>query len=179
VTVKLIGPGRLERVLEDADKAAGVYRFAWSGSTPEGAPEPEGNWRLSVTATDDLGRASTADRVFSLNRTLGALGVAPRLFRVRPQGPAMRATFTLARAATVLARVETASGAVIANVARVRLPAGTRTLRWHGRVGRKALVHTGRYVLRVVATNSVGRMDLTRPFTVRRVASPGAGSPRR
>jgi hypothetical protein len=91
----------------------------------------------------------------------------------------MRATFTLARAATVLARVETASGAVIANVARVRLAAGTRTVRWHGRVGRNALVHTGRYVFRVVATNQVGRMDLKQPFTVRRVASPGAGTPRR
>jgi hypothetical protein len=30
-----------------------------------------------------------------------------------------------------------------------------------------------------VATNQVGRMDLKQPFTVRRVASPGAGTPRR
>ena len=179
VTAKLVGPGRMERVLEDTAKGPGTYRFAWSGTTPEGAPEPEGNWRLSVTATDDLGRSSTADRVFSLNRTLGGLGVAPRLFRVRPQGPAMRATFTLARPATVLARVETGSGAVIANVARVRLAAGTRSVRWHGRIGRRSLAHTGRYVFRVVATNQVGRMDLKQPFAVRRVASPGAGSPRR
>jgi hypothetical protein len=77
----------------------------------------------------------------------------------------------------VLVRVETPTGAVIANVTRGRLAAGTRTIRWAGRAGR-TLVHTGRYVLRVVATNSVGRMDLSQPFTARRVASPRAPAPR-
>jgi hypothetical protein len=177
VVVKLVGPGRVERILEEADKAAGTYPLAWNGSTPQGAPEAEGNWRLSVNATDDLARASTAERVFSLNRTLARLSVAPRFFRVRPRGTTLRATFTLSRPSTVLVRVETPTGAVIANVTRGRLAAGTRTIRWAGRAGR-TLVHTGRYVLRVVATNSVGRMDLSQPFTARRVASPRAPAPR-
>ena len=178
VVVKLIGPGRAERLLEEADKPAGTYPLAWNGSTPEGVAEAEGNWRLSVSATDDQGRASTADRVFSLNRTLGRLSVAPRLFRVRPRGTTLRATFTLSRPSTVLVRVETPTGAVIANVTRGRLPAGTRSIRWAGRIGRTSLLHTGRYVLRVVATNVVGRMDLAQPFTARRVASPRAPNPR-
>jgi hypothetical protein len=177
VVVRLVGPGRVERILEEADKAAGTYPLAWNGSTPQGAPEAEGNWRLSVNATDDLARASTAERVFSLNRTLASLSVAPRFFRVRPRGTTLRATFTLSRPSTVLVRVETPTGAVIANVTRGRLAAGTRTIRWAGRAGR-TLVHTGRYVLRVVATNSVGRMDLSQPFTARRVASPRAPAPR-
>jgi hypothetical protein len=178
VVVKLLGPGRVERILEEADKPAGTYPLAWNGSTPQGGPEAEGNWRLSVSATDDLGRSSAADRVFSLNRTLGQLSVAPRLFRVRPTGTTLRATFTLARPATVVARVETLTGAVITNVTRARLPAGARSIRWAGRVGRRTLVHTGRYVLRVIATNPVGRMDLAQPFTARRVASPRGPTPR-
>jgi hypothetical protein len=177
VVVKLVGPRRVERLLEEADKPAGTYPLAWNGSTAAGAPEAEGNWRLSVSATDDVGRASAADRVFSLNRTLGRLTVTPRLFRVRPSGSTLRATFTLARPATVVVRVETPTGAVITNVTRGRLPAGPRSIRWAGRVGR-TLLHTGRYVLRVIATNPVGRMDLVQPFTARRVASPRAPAPR-
>jgi hypothetical protein len=178
VVVRLVGPGRVERLLEEADKPAGTYSLPWTGSTPEGGAEPEGNWRLSVTATDDLGRPSAADRVFSLNRTLGRLAVAPRLFRVRPTGTTLKATFTLARPATVVVRVETPTGAVITNVTRARLAAGTRSIRWAGRIGRRTLLHTGRYVLRVIATNAVGRMDLAQPFTARRVASPSAPAPR-
>jgi hypothetical protein len=178
VVVKLVGPGRVERLLEETDKPAGTYPLTWNGATPEGAAEREGNWRLSVTATDDLGRASAADRVFSLNRTLGGLAVAPRLFRVRPSGTTLRATFTLSRPSTVVVRVETPTGAVITNVTRARLAAGTRSIRWAGRIGRRTLLHTGRYVLRVIATNAVGRMDLAQPFTARRVASPRAPAPR-
>jgi hypothetical protein len=178
VVVRLVGPGRVERVLEEADKPAGTYALAWNGSTPAGAPEAEGGWRLAVSATDDLGRASVADRVFSLNRTLGRLAVAPRLFRVRPSGSVLTAGFTLARPASVVVRVETPTGAVITNVTRARLPAGTRTIRWAGRIGSRTLLHTGRYVLRVIATNAVGRMDLAQPFTARRVASPRAPAPR-
>lgn len=174
VVVKVVGPGGVERLLEEADKPAGTYRLTWPG-----ANEAEGSWRLSVSATDDLGRTSAADRVFALNRTLGRLSVAPRVFRVRPRGAALQARFTLARPSTVVARVETPTGAVVANVARVRLAAGARTVRWSGRIGRRSLLHSGRYVLRVVATNAVGKMDLAQPFTARRVASPGAGAPRR
>ena len=43
------------------------------GSPPAlGRPGAEGTWRFVVSATDDLGRASTMERTFSLNNTLGA-----------------------------------------------------------------------------------------------------------
>jgi hypothetical protein len=114
--------------------------------------------------------ATAADRVFSLNRTLAALAVRPSLVRVRKrEGGRLTATFTLARSATVTARVETTSGAVIALAARKRLAAGAQSLSWNGRVGRGA-AHTGRYVLRVIAVNELGRTDLAREFSVRRVA---------
>ncbi|MGH3105031.1 MAG: phosphodiester glycosidase family protein [Gaiellaceae bacterium] len=172
VAVNLIGPDKVARELEAGAKTAvGVYRHAWNGLTAEGAPEVEGGWRFSVTAVDDLGRSSTADRLFSLNRTLGSLSVAPSVLRVSPSGGALRAGFTLARAAKVTATVETATGAVITVAGGGSFEAGPATIVWNARVGRR-LVHTGRYVLRIRAVNEIGRADLTAPFSVRRVAGP-------
>ncbi len=172
VTVNLIGPGGVTRVVETAPKASGTYRFTWNATGPEGQPERDGRWRLNVTAVDEAGASTAADRAFLVNRTLGALAVRPALVRVRPRtGGTLSATFRLARAATVTARVETPTGAVIAVAARKRLGAGTRTLTWNGMVGRRPAA-TGRYVLRVVAVNGLGKVDLAQPFTVRRVAAP-------
>ncbi len=65
----------------------------------------EGSWRFSVTATDDLGRTTTADRQFALNQTLGSL-------QVTPTSGGATATFQLAHAATVTVTVEKANGIV-------------------------------------------------------------------
>ena len=171
VTVRLVAPDREVRVLDQGEKAPGVYRLTWSAAEAEGGGEPEGDWRLSVGAVDDLGRSSSAERAFSVNRTLAALRVAPTLLRVGPAGARLRATFTLARRARVTATVETMTGATVALAARRTLPAGAQTLEWNGRVGRRSLLHSGRYVLRIAASNEIGRVDLTAPFVARRVAA--------
>jgi hypothetical protein len=170
VVVSLVGPDGVERRLEEGAKTPGTYRFSWNGARPDGAPEVEGRWRLSVAAVDDAGQTSTADRPFSLNRTLGSLSVSPSLLRVRPQGPVLNASFTLTRQSDVRVVVESAAGAVVAVAARVRLAPGPQTLAWNGRVSGGRLAHTGRYVLRVTATNELGKMDLAQPFSVRRAA---------
>jgi hypothetical protein len=169
VTVNLIGPDRAARPLDADAKAAGVYRLSWNGTTTAGTPEPEGTWRFSVTSVDDTGVTSTAERAFALNRTLGGLSVSPPVLAVRPNGPTIRATFTLTRAAQVTATVHSASGALFAVVGRASLPAGTQTISWNGRAGR-TLAYSGRYTLKVTATNAFGRVDLSAPFSVRRVA---------
>ena len=46
-------------------RAPGTYKFNWTGNG-----RPEGSWKFSVTATDDLAQISTAERTFSLNNTL-------------------------------------------------------------------------------------------------------------
>jgi flagellar hook assembly protein FlgD len=168
-TVDLAGPNGAVYRLDEGPKVAGVYRFSWDGTTPEGAPAGEGRWILRVTAVDDLERTSTAQRAFSLNRTLGGLTVAPALLRVRPNGPVLRTRFTLTRPARVAMRVETRAGAVVAIVSNRRMARGTHTIAWRGQAGRR-LVHTGNYVVRVIAVNELGRSELTRPFAVRRVA---------
>jgi hypothetical protein len=151
-TVSLIGPDKVARTLDEGDKSAGTYRYDWTG---EGAPE--GQWRLSVTAVDDQGQSSTADRIFFLNRTLADLDVAGR-----------RAQFTLTRPATVTVTVRRRTGAIVATVvSRKSLAAGRHTLTWNGRAGRRK-APTGRYQLRVTAVNTVGRIELAGEFAHRR-----------
>jgi flagellar hook assembly protein FlgD len=170
VTVSLVGPDGVARTLDAGDKVPGVYRFTWAGTTPEGGPEPDGRWRLTVSGVDDRGLTTSANRQFSVNRTLGGLSVRPSLVRVRKRtGGKLAASFTLVRDAVVTLRVETLAGAVVTVGARKRLPAGPQTLTWNGRVGKQP-ARTGNYVLRVIAKNQVGAMDLAARFRVRRLA---------
>ena len=167
VTVRLVGPGTT-RVLDSGQRAPGVYRFTWTGTTAEGAREVEGQWRLAVSAVDDQGQASSAERPFSLNRTLGSLAV-PASVRITPRGGRIRAAFTLSRRARITATVETAGGAVIRTLVRARqFPAGSQAVTWNGRDARGVLAHGGRYAIRVVASNEVGRVEDSKPFTLRR-----------
>jgi hypothetical protein len=168
VKVDLLGPGGAARRIDEGVKAPGVYRFTWNGARPDGTPEQEGRWRLSVSATDDLGRASTAERAFGLNRTLGGLAVSPSVLRVRANGPAVAARFTLTRPARVTGRIETRTGAVVAVVATRQLGAGTHSLAWRGRTAAGGLAHNGAHVFRVVAENQLGATELAQPFAVRR-----------
>lgn len=170
VDVALVGPRRIRRGLDAGEKAPGTYRFAWNGLAPGGAAEPEGNWRLRVTATDDLGRTSRADRVFSLNRTLARLVLAPPRVRVGPRGGRLSARFTLTRTARVTVTVETRVGVTVASPARRTFRAGSHSVTWNGRVAARSLAHSGSYVLRVRAANAIGSVDLVAPFVVRRVA---------
>jgi len=108
VTATLIGPDRVPRPVDSGQRGPGVYRFVWPATRPDGTTEPEGGWRFNVTAVDDKGQTSVADRLFSLNLTLGALAASPD---VLPLGAGMlRATYTLAHPAHVNARIETATG---------------------------------------------------------------------
>lgn len=174
VTVNLIGPDKAARPLDSGAKGLGVYRLGWAGVSTAGTPEPEGTWRLAVTAVDDQGQSSTADRYFALNRTLGGLSVSPSVLLVRPNGPSVQASFTLTRPAKVAATISSASGALFAVVARTTLDAGAQTIGWNGKAGR-TLAHSGRYTFRIAATNEFGRVELTAPFTVRRVTAAKGG----
>jgi len=157
VVARLVGPDGSEQVLDSGLKSAvGFYRSTWAG------PGAEGAWRYVVTATDDLGRASTAERSFSLNTTLGAVRVETP--RVTTRGT-VRVAFTLARTAQVRARITTAGGAFVASLTPRNLGPGTRSLSWRVRKAR-----AGRYQIRVTAQNEVGAVTLGAPFNVRRAS---------
>ena len=112
-------------------------------------------------------RTSTAERPFTLDKTIGFLQ-APASVSVRRAGSTLRGSFVLAHPAQVRATIERPSGVVLRRLFARSLDTGTVPVSWNGRDDRGALVLAGRYVLRVTATNELGTMSLTRPFRVRR-----------
>jgi hypothetical protein len=164
VTATLSGPTRGTQTLAADAEQPGVHTLQWDGQ-----PGTEGAWRFQVTATDDQGHTTTAERDFVLDDTLGSLAVAPATATLRPKARSvLTATFQLAHAATVTATVETRSGIVIATLLNGKLQPGPQKVLWNGRTGTGSLAFGGDYQVRVVATNSIGAVTLIGPFTAHR-----------
>jgi hypothetical protein len=171
VTAQLLGPGRSTVPIFSGQQQPGTFPFTWNGTTPDGARYPEGKWRFVVSATDDLGRASTVERDFSLNLTLG-YPKADGGTLVVPRGqPRIVALFTLTHAATVTSQIETRSGVVLRRLGTRPYQPGSVQVAWDGVTTSGAVVYSGRYVARVIAKNELGTVDLSAPFVVRRVAA--------
>jgi hypothetical protein len=168
VSAQLLGPGGAAVPVFLGQQQPGVYPFTWTGVTPEGAPFPEGGWRFVVSATDDLGRPSTIERDFSLNLTLAQPRTAGGTLVVPRARPRTVALFTLTHPATVTSRIETRSGVVLRTFARKSYDSGFVQVAWDGVTRSGAVVYSGSYVARVLATNALGTVDLTAAFRVRR-----------
>jgi hypothetical protein len=170
VTANLLGPDGVPRFTFSGPAAPGTYPLDWPGTKPDGTPEAEGRWRWVVSATDDLGQVSSAERPFQLNRTLGfAAPVVPAL-AVPRTAPRAVATFRLTRAATVTSRIETVSGVLLRTLPRQRAGAGELEVAWDGKTDGGAVVYSGRYLAEVTATTGIGAVTLGAAFIVRRVA---------
>jgi flagellar hook assembly protein FlgD len=161
VQATLVAPDKSVREIDSGQRAPGMYRFTWPG-----ADEPEGQWRFSVSATDDQGQTSTADRLFAVNETLGNLSVRPSSFRLGKQR--LSGSVAVAHPAQLSVTVETATGVVLRVLARQAVKPGTFAFSWDGRNGARRLVARGRMQIHVVATNTLGRAELYAPFTARR-----------
>jgi exopolysaccharide biosynthesis protein/flagellar hook assembly protein FlgD len=168
VTATLIAPDKTVRPIDSGPRTPGTYKFTWTGKTADGTVEPEGSWRFNVTATDDQGVASSADRIFQLNNTLAALSVQPTAVKLKKKGTRVVGSFTLAHPALVTATVETAVGIVVRSLSRGQLAAGQHSVTWNGRNGIGGLAFGGAYRLHVSASNDLGKVDLRAPFTARR-----------
>jgi hypothetical protein len=156
VTASVIGPDGTEHALDSGSRDPGIYRFSWN------AYEAEGTWHWNVQATDDLGRASTADQTFRYDLTLARL-VVPKSSR-----DGVQATFTLSRPASVSVQIETKLGTVVKTRPPASLDAGAQSLSWDGTTSTGAPAPAGSYVVRVTAVSTVGTSDLSAPFTLRR-----------
>jgi len=157
VTAKLIAPDGTTDVLENAvQQPPGSYTFTAPAFTVEGT------WHWNVTATDDLGQASTVDRTFRYDTTLTGL-TAPR---VATGTAAIR--FTLSRPATVKLQIETQGGIVIETLPAASLQAGAQSLAWDGSLTTGTRAYAGEYVAHVFVTSSVGTSDLSVPFSYKR-----------
>ncbi len=167
VTAGIVGPDRIPRQTQTGQREPGVYRLTWSGRTAQGAPEPEGLWRWVINAVDDQQQQSSVTRSFYLNNTLGYLRVRPSRLVVRRRGGTLRVRFRLAHPALVTVTIETASGARVRTIQR-RLRPGQMSIRWDGRYGNGVRAFSGSYVARVRTSNTFGRAELARRFSVRR-----------
>jgi hypothetical protein len=169
VSVGLVGPDNVARQSFSGAVVAGTYPIAWTGRTADGAPEPEGRWRWTLSATDDLGRASSFERAFALNLTLGfGKGLSPAL-SVPRRNPRGVATFAVTRAATATTRIETTAGTLVRKLAvGTGVQPGTATVTWDGKTDKGVSVHSGTYVARMTAKNELGSVGLAARFTVRR-----------
>jgi len=167
VTASLVGPDRIPRQTQTGERQPGLYRLNWSGRTAQGAPEPEGPWRWVINAVDDQQQQSSVTRSFYLNNTLGYLRVRPVRVLVRRRGGTLRVGFRLAHPALVTVTIETASGARVRTIQR-RLRRGQMSIRWDGRYGNGVRAFTGPYIVRVRTSNTFGRAELARRFSVRR-----------
>ncbi|NUR75328.1 MAG: hypothetical protein HOQ28_03450 [Thermoleophilia bacterium] len=157
VTAQLIGPDGVSRPLESAvQHDPGSYPFTYS------AFDREGTWHWNVTATDDLGRASTIDRPFRFDTTLRGVA-APKLAR----GTAS-IRFTLSRAASIRLRIETRSGVLVRALRPVALQAGPGSVVWDGTLPHGTRAYGGAFVAHVFATSEVGTSDVAVPFGFRR-----------
>jgi len=159
VVATLLGPADSKLTLVNAAEPAGVYALDWNGSAG-GSPVPEGEWTLTVTATDDRGVTTSAQRTFSLDDTLSSLAVD-----IGRRG-LPTATFQLTRAATVVVRIERPNGVPVATLRSGPEAAGSQRVTWRGRIGRRTAPR-GRYQVEVVATSSVGTSSLAAPFSFR------------
>jgi flagellar hook assembly protein FlgD len=161
VTATLTGPDGTTVPLASDDEQPGPHTLTWDGRNADGAPAAEGSWRFEVTATDDLGRTSTAQRTFTLDDTLGSLAVAG------PAGTrAATATFQLTRAASVVVTVERRNGIVVATLLRGDLEPGPQRVSWDGRRSNGKAAPNGGYQIYVEATSTVGKVSLLAPFTL-------------
>lgn len=164
VTAELLGPDGSKISLDSGERTPGTYKFSWKGVDAAGKVLPEGRWIWRVSAVDDLGRSSSAERPFLLNVTLKGLTVDPAV--VRP-GSGARIAVDLARPARLTIRIETRTGTVLRTLASRSADTGHVTVSWDGRIGGRR-VPAGTYLVRATATNEVGTADLTRAIQAAR-----------
>jgi hypothetical protein len=156
VTASVVAPDGSVHTLDSGSRQPGIYRFTWS------TYDAEGTWHWNVKATDDLGRASAADQPFRVDRTLAALRVQ------KSARGGVSVGFTLSRPASVLLRIETSAGTVVAAGTPEPLDAGTQSLSWDGSRSTGAPAPAGTYLARIVATSAIGVCDLAATFQLRR-----------
>jgi len=158
----------------DIAREPGEYDVAFPPATltPEGEPASplppaEGRWTLTVSALDDQGLGSTATRRFTVNSTLASLRIAPVRVVVRRTGGRAVIRWTQSRAGRVKVTIETPEGVVVRTVSNAVLGAGAQAAVWDGRGANRKPVGTGRYVVRVTATNELGAVSLGGGIVVR------------
>jgi hypothetical protein len=169
VTASIIEPDGTTAYTESGARLPGVYKVNWPGSRAKRRAQTLGRWRWVVTATDDQKKASSVERGFWVNDTLGFLRVSPKAIRFRAnRRNAVVARFQVAHSARVIGSIWTRSGVPVRRLKPVKLGPGRRMLRWDGRYASRRLAYRGTYVFKVFAQNAYGPVQLAQAFVVLR-----------
>ncbi len=182
---KLANPSSVNVTLQAPDGSAAFSRTLDAqpaGSylvpfQPGAAQVAEGSWKLSVIASDELGKQSAMTQQFTVDNAIGFLAVsAPKLF-LPPGGRDLTISWKMgAAAARVVATVETKDGTVVRTLVTGKFPAGDRSVVWNGLDRAQKRVKGGVYRAHLVARSAVGTVELVKTFTVRRIVGPPKGS---
>jgi hypothetical protein len=132
----------------------------------------QGRWKLTVSAADDVGQSSEMTQAFLVNSTIGFLATAPKKLFLPPAGRDLRIGWKQTKDARVLVTVETPAGEVVRTLAKRRYSPGPQGVTWNGLDRAKKAVKGGKYVVRVVARNPLGTIDLTHDLRVQRIVGP-------
>ena len=89
-----------------------------AASKPRPPSRPQGRWKLTVTATDDIGQPSEMTQSFVVNTTIGFLSTAPGKLFLPPKGRDLRIRWKQSKSASVVVTVETRAGEVVRTLAR-------------------------------------------------------------
>jgi hypothetical protein len=180
VTVRLVAPDGTTRFTDTGARVPGSsYPYTFNGRRADGSSDLEGTWQWLVSATDDLGRASSAQRTFTLDNTLGFVSVKPAVLRAYPNGPSLVIGYRLSRTARVTVSIQNTVGALVRTLTTTTNVAGDVAVAWDGRNANGAVVPTGAYVAHVTATSKIGTVDQSVLFQVQRVAPPPKKKPKK
>jgi hypothetical protein len=142
------------------------------GVAATSAGPAQGRWTLTVTATDDIGQPSEMTQSFLVNTTIGFLAANPNKLFLPPRGRDVRITWKQTKTAKVTVTIETRKGEVLRTLAKRSYTAGVRGVTWNGLDRTQKAVKGGGYVVRVVARNPLGTIDLARNLQVQRIVGP-------
>jgi len=168
VTATLTAPDGSVASTQSSDaQAPGTYQVPFP---PAQQTPAQGVWKLTVTATDDLGAQTTMTRSFTVDDSIGFLQTsAPRLF-LPPGGRDLTISWQMGAPARVVATVETKAGVVLRTLAVGRYAVGDRSVVWNGldRTGKRP--KGGVYQAHLVARSAFGTVELVKTFTIRQIA---------
>jgi len=139
-----------------------VVEPSWVSRVVSSPAMPEGAWRWVVEATEvGSGETSRMERLFRVNRTLGHLRLSRERMRVTAaKGGRLGASVELTRPARLSAVVLGPDGLVRRVLFRGPARPGRKAWRWNGRASTGKVVVSGRYSIRVTATNGLGAVSL-------------------
>jgi Phosphodiester glycosidase len=165
VHLRLIRPDGTVRWEYRAFRSPGTITHDLSGRLREG------RWRWIISGVDRNGRASSMQRRFRINNTLGFVTLSKPVMRVRRRiGGHLRIGFRLAHRADATVTIRRRDGSLVRRlVSQTGLAPGGYAVIWNGKRDSGRVVRSGAFFAVVRAVNGLGPVAVRKKVVVRRV----------